>query len=146
MASPVQQQAGNEQIAKAIAMGLISTGVEGGYDAVTCSTAEDYPSIGCSQWEGGRADTLMSAIPGCEKFIGRSYSSLLSSDIQELKQLLSSEKGQAAQQAQLAQDCLEKYIPTLAGVEKLSKAKSYVYAGIWCPTNHDVVAAFLRNR
>ncbi|WP_312339156.1 M23 family metallopeptidase [Anaerospora hongkongensis] len=141
-----QARAGNEQIARAIAMGLIATGVEGGYDAVSRSSKGDYPSIGCSQWEGGRADTLLFAIPGGEQFVGRSYSSLSSSDIQQLKQLLDSEKGQAAQQAQLSQDCLEDYIPTLAGVEKLSKAKSYVYAGIWCPTSHNVVSAFLRNR
>jgi len=39
-----------EELAQEIAKGLINTGVEGGFNAVSCSTAGDYPSIGCSQW------------------------------------------------------------------------------------------------
>ena len=41
-----------EEMARYIAQGLIETGIEGGYDAVSCSMAGDYPSLGVSQWEG----------------------------------------------------------------------------------------------
>ena len=126
-----QEKVGNEQIAKAIAMGLIVTGVEGGYDAVSCSTGGDYPSMGVSQWEGigGRGDSLLSSIPGCERFVGKSYSSLSKSDISELKQLLSSDAGQKAQQQILTKDCLEDYLPSLASIDSLNNPKSYIYAG-----------------
>lgn len=67
-----------EELAKEIAKGLIETGVEGGYDAVTCSTAGDYPSMGCSQWEGlgGRGDYLLSWIDGGDYFAGRTFSDI----------------------------------------------------------------------
>lgn len=66
------------QLAGTIASGLIATGVEGGFGAVSCSTAGDYPSMGCSQWEGlgGRGDTLLSYIDGGEHFAGRTYSDI----------------------------------------------------------------------
>ena len=56
----------NEQLALEIAKGLVATGVEGGYNALSCSTAGDYPSMGCSQWEGinGRGDNLLGYIDG----------------------------------------------------------------------------------
>ena len=57
------------ELAKAVANTLVNTGVEGGFDAVSCSTAGDYPSIGCSQWEGGRADSLLSYIDGGDYFL-----------------------------------------------------------------------------
>ena len=52
----------DEQLAYEIAKGIGMTGVEGGYESVSCSTAGDYPSMGISQWEGlgGRGDTLLS--------------------------------------------------------------------------------------
>ncbi len=65
-----------EELAKEIAKGLIETGIEGGYGSVSCSTAGDYPSIGCSQWEGGRADELLESIPGGEQYAHRTYSDL----------------------------------------------------------------------
>lgn len=139
----------NEQLAKEIALGIISTGVEGGYDNVCCSTAGDYPCIGVSSWEGigGRGDNLLSSIDGAEKFIGRTYSDILDSgEIEELSELLNSEQGQLAQQQILAQDCLELYVPSLNDVENLDDAKCYIYAGIWCPTSHYVVKNFLRRR
>ena len=51
----------NEELALEIAKGLVGSGVEGAYNALTCSTAGDYPSMGCSQWEGinGRGDILL---------------------------------------------------------------------------------------
>ena len=61
------------EIAHEIAKGLIETGIEGGFDAISCSTGGDYPSIGCSQWEGDRADDLLDKIPGGEKFVDRPY-------------------------------------------------------------------------
>ena len=48
-----------EELAKYIAEGIIVTGVEGTYNDVSCSSAGDYPSLGISQWEGERADTLL---------------------------------------------------------------------------------------
>ena len=63
----------NRTLAKEIAKGIVKTGIEGPFDTVVKSTAYDYPSIGCSCWEGNRADELLRAIPGGEEFIGRSY-------------------------------------------------------------------------
>ena len=137
----------NEQLAKAIARGLIETGVEGGYDAVTCSTAGDYPSMGCSQWEGlgGRGDYLLSWIDGGDYFAGRTFSDIRDSyELGALAQLISSEQGQVAQQAILAEDCANKYLPYLEDV--LTDTKCIIYAGIWCPTSHYVVRKFLQRR
>lgn len=139
----------NEQLAKEIALGIINTGVEGGYDNVCCSTAGDYPCMGVSSWEGigGRGDSLLSYIDGGHKFMGRTYSDIKASgEKQELKELLSSEQGQAAQQIILAQDCLDLYVPYLKQVENLDDTCCFIYAGIWCPTSHVVVRNFLRKR
>jgi hypothetical protein len=139
----------NEELAKEIALGIINTGVEGGYDNVCCSTAGDYPCMGVSSWEGidGRGDALLSAIDGGEKFIGRTYYDIRDSgEIEELAELLNSDQGQAAQQEILAQDCLDLYIPALNEVPTLDDSRCYIYAGIWCPTSHDVVRRFLTNR
>lgn len=139
----------DEQLAKEIALGIINTGVEGGYNNVCSSTAGDYPCMGVSSWEGidGRGDALLSCIDGTEKFIGRTYSDICGSgEKQELMELLNSEQGQIAQQEILANDCLELYIPALKEVENLDDAKCFIYAGIWCPTSHVVVRNFLRRR
>jgi hypothetical protein len=53
-----------EELARAIATGIIETGIEGDYGSVSCSTAGDYPSIGVSQWEGERANRLLENISG----------------------------------------------------------------------------------
>ena len=139
----------DEELAKAIAMGIISTGVEGGYDNVCSSSAGDYPCMGVSSWEGidGRGDNLLSCINGGQKFIGRSYSDIRDNgEKQELRDVLNSEQGQAAQQQILAQDCLELYVPVLKQVENLDDTKCFIYAGIWCPTSQSVVRNFLRKR
>lgn len=134
----------DEQIALEIAKGLINTGVEGGYDAVSCSTAGDYPSLGCSQWEGSRGDYLLSWLDGGLKFIGRSYSDIeASGQLEELAELLGSEQGQIAQNQILANDCLNTYLPALS---VLTNPLCKIYAGIWCPTSHNVVRVFLQNR
>lgn len=137
----------NEQLAKEIAKGLIETGVEGGYDAVTCSTAGDYPSMGCSQWEGlgGRGDLLLSYIDGGSQFAGRTYSDIeAAGELGELAALLDSEQGQIAQQMILADDCVNKYLPYLTDI--LTNPRCIIYAGIWCPTSHYVVRKFLQRR
>lgn len=139
----------NEQLAKEIALGIINTGVEGGYDNVCSSTAGDYPCMGISSWEGinGRGDSLLSYIDGGQRFIGRTYSDIKNSgEKQELKYLLNSEQGQAAQLMILKQDCLEMYIPFLKQVEDLDDTRCFIYAGIWCPTSHVVIKNFLRRR
>ena len=134
------------KLAQAIATGLIETGVEGGADAVSCSTAGDYPSIGLSQWEGERADILLTYIDGGERFIGRTYSDIESSgELDALSALLDSEQGQAAQLMILAQDCRDAYLPALLDAG-LTDARCIVYAGIWCPTSHIVVGRFLQRR
>lgn len=139
-----------EELAQAIAKGLVETGVEGPYDCVTCSTAGDYPSMGCSQWEGlggGRGDILLGYIDGGSYYAGRTYSDIdAAGELEALAELLGSEQGQAAQNMILAQDCLEKYLPALAEVDGLTAAASIIYAGIWCPTSHYVVMRFLRRR
>lgn len=144
-----------EQLAKEIAKGLINTGVEGAFDCVTCSTAGDYPSMGCSQWEGldgGRGDTLLSYIDGGDHFAGRTYSDLENtvdeaglSDLDKLSALLGSEQGQAAQLMILANDCREMYLPYLQNAG-LTDQRCIIYAGIWCPTSHVVVQKFLMRR
>ncbi|MEY2701388.1 MAG: hypothetical protein RLY43_8 [Bacteroidota bacterium] len=140
----------NEELGKAIALGIINTGVEGGYDSVSCSTAGDYPSMGASQWEGlngGRGDTLLSYIDGGEKFIGRTYSDICDNgELDELKELLGSDQGQAAQLQILSQDCTELYVNELQKVENLDDTYCTIYAGIWCPTSHIVVRKFLQKR
>ena len=134
----------DEQIAYEIAQGLINTGVEGPYNAVSCSTAGDYPSMGVSQWEGSRGDYLLSWLDGGLKFIGRSYSDIeASGQLEELAELLGSEQGQIAQNQILANDCLQIYLPSLS---VLTNPLCKIYAGIWCPTSHRVVSIFVGNR
>lgn len=138
-----------EELALAIAKGLVETGVEGPYDCVTCSTAGDYPSMGCSQWEGlgGRGDLLLSYIDGGSQFAGRAYSDIeAAGELEALAELLGSEQGQAAQNMILADDCRDKYLPALAEVDGLTADASIIYAGIWCPTSHYVVMRFLQRR
>lgn len=133
----------NEELAKEIAKGLIETGIEGGTDAVSCSTAGDYPSIGCSQWEGSRADYLLSCIDGGERFIGRSYSDIEEADeLDELALLISSPQGEEAQMELLAQDTLL-YVDWLKDIVSLDDSRAFIYAGMWCPTSHVVVCNFL---
>ena len=135
-----------EELGKEIAKGLITTGIEGAFNSVSCSTAGDYPSIGCSQWEGGRGDSLLSMIPGGDRFIGRSYSDIVNSgELSALKELLDSEEGQNAQKILLAKDC-EVYVKTLQEVPNLDDSRCMIYAGMWCPTSHYVVSRFLKNR
>ena len=136
----------NGKLAQSIAEGLIETGVEGGADAVSCSTAGDYPSIGLSQWEGERADILLTYIDSGERFIGRTYSDIESSgELDALSALLDSEQGQAAQLMILAKDCADAYLPALTDAG-LTDARCIIYAGIWCPTSHIVVSRFISHR
>lgn len=139
----------DEQLAYEIARGIGQTGVEGNYGSVTCSTAGDYPSIGISQWEGinGRGDMLLGYINGGDYFAGRTYSDIRNNgELDSLSELLSSPGGQEAQNIILAQDCLEKYVPELKQVPTLDDSRCFIYAGIWCPTSHDVVRRFLTKR
>ena len=134
------------EIAYEIARGLIETGVEGGYDAVSCSTAGDYPSIGCSQWEGDRANALLNAIPGGLKFAYRTCSDIAEAgEIDELAELLDSEAGQRAQLEQLIEDC-EGYVEELQTIVFLDDSRCIIYAGMWCPTSTSVVSRFIRRR
>jgi len=138
----------NEELALEIAKGLVQTGVEGAYNCVTCSTAGDYPSMGCSQWEGidgGRGDILLGYIDRGSQFAGRTYSDIeASGELDSLAELLDSEQGQSAQDQILSNDCLEKYVPLLTDI--LTDTKCIIYAGIWCPTSHYVVSRFLQRR
>jgi len=135
----------NLELAKEIARGLVETGVEGAFDAVSCSTAGDYPSIGCSQWEGDRADTLLSYIDGGEKFIGRTYSDLeAAGELEELAELLDSEQGHEAQFLMLSYDTSD-YVDAVMEAG-LTNEPCIIYAGIWCPTSHYVVARFIETR
>ena len=135
------------ELAKAVANTLINTGVEGGFDSVSCSTAGDYPSLGCQQVEGGRADSLLSYIDGGDYFIGRTYSDIVSSgELEDLSELISSEQGQAAQMMVLANDC-EDYVQTILDyVPSMTEARSVIYSAAWMPTSTYVVRKFLHNR
>lgn len=135
-------------LANEIAKGIISTGIEGAVNSVSCSTAGDYPSMGCSQWEGlgGRGDQLLSYIDGGQRFAGRSYSDLYySGQIPELCALLGSKRGIAAQEMILANDC-HRYVEVLQQIPTLDDTRCMIYAGMWCPTSHNVVRAFLQRR
>lgn len=139
-----------EELGEQIALGIINTGVEGGYDAVSCSTAGDYPSMGISQWEGidgGRGDILLSYIDGGDYFAVRTYSDIEEAgELDALSGLLESEQGQIAQQMILAQDCTELYVDRLLDVCGFDNPYCIIYAGIWCPTSHEVVGRFLERR
>ena len=124
-----------------IAKGLVSTGVEGPYDTVVSSTAGDYPSIGCSCWEGKRADALLSAV-GLSEYIGRSFSSLSSADISKMKAALGSSKGQEAQYSILSKDT-SAYVSEILGTVKITDIRCLIYAGIWCPTSSYCVCRHL---
>ena len=131
-------------LAKEIADGIIATGVEGGFDSVSCSTAGNYPSMGVSQWEGARGDNLLSWIDAGRKFMGRSYQDIVDAgELYELKHVLSSPQGQHAQREILAYDCLD-YVDVLMPL--IADSKCVIYAGIWCPTSTMVVEIFVKNR
>lgn len=135
-----------EELAKAIADGIIEVGVEGDFDSVSCSTAGDYPSIGVSQWEGDRAEDLLSRIPGGDYYAGRSYSDIYyGGDVEGLKELLNSPEGQSAQREKLAEDCMD-YVDELWEIPNLDNTRCTIYAGMWCPTSTSVVCRFLSNR
>ena len=42
-----------EELAREVAKGLVNTGVEGGFESVSCSTAGDYPSIVTGKYPRG---------------------------------------------------------------------------------------------
>ena len=112
-----------EELAKAIADGIIEVGVEGDFDSVSCSTAGDYPSIGVSQWEGDRAEDLLGRIPGGDYYAGRSYSDIYyGGDMEGLKELLDSPEGQSAQREKLAEDCLD-YVDELWEIPNLDDTR-----------------------
>ena len=131
-------------LAKEIADGIIATGVEGGFDSVSCSTAGNYPSMGVSQWEGSRGDNLLSWIDAGRKFMGRSYQNIVDAgELYDLKHVLSSPQGQHAQREILAYDCLD-YVDVLMPL--IADSKCVIYGGIWCPTSTMVVEIFVKNR
>lgn len=130
-----------EKAAVEIAKGLIATGVEGAYDGFSKSSAGDYPSIGCSGWEGNRADALLTSI-GLTKYCGRSYSSLTPEDISKIKIALDSEKGQSAQLAILSSDA-SNYVNSILAKVKITEIRCLIYAGIWCPTSTSCVCSHL---
>ena len=136
----------NKALAREIAKGIIATGIEGDFDSVAKSTAYSYPSISVSQWEGNRADELLRAIPGGEKFVGRTYIDIKASgELPMLKELLRSDAGKQAALDQLSRDCLQ-YVDVLQQVPTLDDTRCIIYAGMWCPTSTYVVKRFLENR
>lgn len=130
-----------EKAAVEIAKGLIATGVEGAYDGFSKSSAGDYPSIGCSGWEGNRADALLTNI-GMSQYCGRSYSSLTPEDISKIKIALDTEKGQSAQLAILSSDA-SNYVNSILAKVKITEIRCLIYAGIWCPTSTSCVCSHL---
>lgn len=135
-----------KSLAREIAKGIVKTGIEGPFDTVVKSTAYDYPSIGCSCWEGNRANELLKAIPGGAEYADRTYIDIKASgELPMLKELLRSEAGQQAQLEQLSRDCLQ-YVEALQQVPTLDDTRCLIYAGMWCPTSTYVVKRFLENR
>jgi hypothetical protein len=139
----------DQELADEYAKQMVATGVEGGFESVSCSTAGNYPSMGCSQWEGldGRGDQLLGYIDGGDYFAGRTYTDIRDSDeLGKLSELLGSEQGQDAQLAILAQDCLDTYIPQLKKIDNLDDSRCFLYALSWCPTSDYIVRKFIQNR
>lgn len=141
------------ELAREVAAGIVNTGIEGGFGSVSCSTAGDYPSMGAQQVEGigGRGDELLQAIPGGDKFVGRTYSDLRDSvdndevsDLDKLSTLLESEVGQAAQMDIIARDC-EAYVQRAIECG-LKDARCVIYAGMWGPTSTYVMGEFIKRR
>ena len=122
-----------EKAAIEIAKGLVATGVEGPYDTLVLSAAGDYPSIGCSCWEGIRADTIFKEL-GLSEYAGRSFSSLSDSDKSKIKLALGSEKGQQVQWAILSKDTAG-YVDEILKTVTVNNIRSLIYLGIWCPTS-----------
>lgn len=139
----------DEELARAIARGIVETHIEAGYDEVSRTTNEegDYPSMGVSQWEGlgGRGDDLLAAIPGGDRFAGRAFSDIeAKEELDALCAVLGSPAGREAQDRILAADCLEMYVPVLK--EVLTNPACIIYAGMWCPTGHGCVRNFIARR
>ena len=122
-----------KDIARLVAVGLIETGVEGGYDNVCRSTAYDSICIGVSSWVGGRAQALLQQIPGTEDYQDRPYSDFSEDEIDALAEILASDEGIAAQTDMLARDC-EEYVEEVKGAG-LTDVKAIVFASMWCPTS-----------
>lgn len=138
----------DQELAKMAAKAIIESGIEGGYDAVSCSTAGDYPSMGASQWEGigGRGDNLLSYIDGGDKFAGRTYSDIeASGQLNELSALLDSAQGQEAQQMILAADTLA-YIEAQKAIPNNDDSRVIIYVATWQPTSTTLPIRFLNNR
>lgn len=136
----------SKNLAKEIAKGLIATGIEGAFDSIAKSTAYDYPSIGVSQWEGNRADELLSRIDGGGYYARRSYIDIRASgELPAMRQLLDSEQGRQAQLDMLADDCLA-YVNELKKIPTMDDTRCIIYAGMWCPTSTYVVRRFLEKR
>lgn len=139
-----------EELSREASKALIDLGIEGSYGSVSCSTADDYPSLGVSQWEGinsGRGDILLSYIDGGSYYSNRTYSDLSDSgDIPKLKELLDSEQGHEAQEIILAQDMVGNYFDDLQQVYNLDDSRCFIYALCWCPTSSVVVRRFLQQR
>lgn len=132
----------DEQLAREICLGLMNTGIEGSTSSVSCSTAGDYPSIGFNQWEGSRADNLLSYIDGGDRFIGRSYSDILDSgELEDLENLLGSPQGEEAQ-IQMSLDDAITYVE-FGREAGLTDPRCIIYFGMWCPTSHYVCSNFV---
>lgn len=134
-------------LGKEIAIGLLNTGVEGGYGSVSCSTAGDYPSMGCQQIEGigGRGDELLNSITGGDHYVGRSYSDIeAAGELSFLAALLDSEEGQKAQMTILQHDTIS-YAQACIDAG-LTDARCVIYAGMWCPTSQYIVGLFIQHR
>lgn len=123
----------NEKAAIEIAKGLVVTGVEGPYDTLVISTAGDYPSIGCSCWEGARTDAIFKEL-GLSDYAGRSFSSLSDADKSKIKLALGSDKGQQVQWAILSKDTAG-YVDEILKTVTVENIRCLIYLGIWCPTS-----------
>ena len=133
-----------EDIASYVAIMLIETGVEGAFNAVTKSSKTDYPSIGCSQWLYDRADNLLKKIPGCSKFVGMKYSTIVNSGLMdELKRLLDTDEARVIQLQQLADDCLS-YVENLRQIPYLDDTRCLIYAATWATTSVSTVNSFIK--
>jgi hypothetical protein len=135
------------ELAHEVALGLINTGVEGGFGSVSCSTAGDYPSMGCQQVEGlnGRGDNLLLSIPGGSHFAGRTYSDIENSEeLDALSSLLDSDEGQAAQMSILENDCVD-YVQRALDCGITDKLCA-IYAAMWGPTSTYIMGLFIKNR
>lgn len=137
-----------ETMAKAMAVGLLNTHVEGYYNSFTCSTGGNYPSMGFSQWEGSRGDELLKDL-GLGQYAGKSNDTLIALGADKIiAAALNTEKGHQTQMNKAITD-MKNVLSNIRNIlPDLTNTKCALYIGIWSPTTYfgEATCRFLKKR